>query len=182
MAISRSLPSSYYASPKPWIERSSHVPLDDNSWFGIHEPTCIGCWKVCKSTTVAIKFFCFSTTMPHEMGHAFGLRHTFAGISEITSCGDCYERTASDTAGDFCSDTVPVAKNWECSSTYGAFFFFSLIFFEVHLFPLSLIHAGLKDQAGLILHTLTSCLTAHAENYSLPNRYKHGYMCLFYLY
>jgi hypothetical protein len=58
-----------------------------------------------------------STTMPHEMGHAFGLKHTFTGISELTACNECYERTPSDTAGDFCSDTVPVAKNWECSST-----------------------------------------------------------------
>jgi len=55
------------------------------------------------------------TTLSHELGHAFGLSHTFAGVTETTSC-QCAESTASDLTGDYCSDTPPIARNWECSS------------------------------------------------------------------
>jgi len=55
-----------------------------------------------------------ATTVPHELGHVFGLWHTFHGISELSTCNTCYEATASDESGDFCSDTVPVARNWLC--------------------------------------------------------------------
>lgn len=56
------------------------------------------------------------TTLSHELGHGFGLPHTFAGISEVTACSACYESTASDLVGDFCADTPPVIKNWDCIS------------------------------------------------------------------
>ena len=54
--------------------------------------------------------------LSHELGHGFGLKHTFNGISEVTACSDCYELTASDVTGDLCADTPPVVKNWDCVS------------------------------------------------------------------
>jgi hypothetical protein len=56
------------------------------------------------------------TTLSHELGHAFGLQHTFVGVSETNAACSCAEATASDITGDFCSDTPPIAKNWECTS------------------------------------------------------------------
>jgi hypothetical protein len=56
------------------------------------------------------------STLAHEIGHGFGLQHTFRGISEVGCADGCFESTASDLTGDYCQDTPPVVRNWECSS------------------------------------------------------------------
>eukprot|EP01080_Neovahlkampfia_damariscottae_P011857 gene11857-5186_t len=60
------------------------------------------------------------TTLPHEIGHAFGLKHTFSGISEIGGCVSCRENEVTDLKGDFCADTPPIIRNWECTSPLSA--------------------------------------------------------------
>ena len=61
-------------------------------------------------------------TMSHEMGHCLGLWHTHHGVSEVTSCADCYEFASGqegDIRGDFADDTPPTQTNYNCSAPGG---------------------------------------------------------------
>eukprot|EP01080_Neovahlkampfia_damariscottae_P008593 gene8593-418_t len=91
-------------------------PSDDqiNGWFFLPGSTSSGTGFM--HTRVVAKGY---STLAHELGHGFGLYHTFRGISEVTTCSDgCREDTVTSTndVGDFCADTPPVGKNWDCTS------------------------------------------------------------------
>jgi hypothetical protein len=58
----------------------------------------------------------------HEVGHCIGLWHTHHGVSEVSTCSDCFENPpGSDVTGDFCSDTPPTpTESWgDCDGTGG---------------------------------------------------------------
>ncbi len=79
-------------------------------------------------------------TLAHELGHSFGLEHTFAGVDERSQCSSCYEKVRNvngssnttgvptpnggpytqegDQEGDWCSDTNPHdTYTYQCSTS-----------------------------------------------------------------
>lgn len=62
------------------------------------------------------------SALAHEIGHCFGLMHSFYGVSEVAPCGPCYESMTApdrDLLGDHCSDTPPAPVLYDCGDAAG---------------------------------------------------------------
>lgn len=58
---------------------------------------------------LATQFVAGEKTLPHEIGHALNLYHTFQGSNNDTQCPST---TNCTTTGDLCCDTDPVSRNY----------------------------------------------------------------------
>jgi len=65
-------------------------------------------------------------TLTHELGHNFGLWHTFHGVSEVSCSSPCAENyhspteEAANNVGDFCMDTPGTPVNYNCRAPGGS--------------------------------------------------------------
>eukprot|EP00029_Vermamoeba_vermiformis_P003180 TRINITY_DN1355_c0_g1_i1.p1 TRINITY_DN1355_c0_g1~~TRINITY_DN1355_c0_g1_i1.p1 ORF type:complete len:339 (+),score=50.99 TRINITY_DN1355_c0_g1_i1:62-1078(+) len=55
-------------------------------------------------------------TILHEMGHVFGLLHTFTNTESCDTCSENVNSPDLNAVGDMCSDTLPVSISFDCDT------------------------------------------------------------------